>query len=174
MKRWLPFMPLIVLLLLGGLFAGYALQKADPEVHPTALVGQPVPTIPLPTLDGAPAIPAHRPGDGPILVNLFASWCAPCAVEHPELMRLKARGVRIVGIAYKDDPAKTRAFLERLGNPYDVVLVDRQGDAGVEFGVTGVPETYLVGADGVIFAKHGRPMTAADADRLINQLLTKR
>lgn len=170
MKRWLPFVPLGVLLLLGGLFAGYALRKADPEVHPAALVGQPVPAIALPGLDGAPAAPVHRPGDGVTLINLFASWCAPCAVEHPELMRLKARGVRIVGIAYKDDPAKTRAFLQRLGDPFDEVRVDRDGDAGVEFGITGVPESYLVGADGVIFAKHGRPMTAAEADAIFNQL----
>ena len=90
MKRWLPLVPLAVLLLLGGLFAGYALRRADPQVHPHALVGQPVPAIALPSLDGARPGPVFRPGDGPVMINLFASWCAPCALEQPELMRLKA------------------------------------------------------------------------------------
>lgn len=174
MKRWLPFVPLLALLLLGGLFAGYALRRADSQVHPEALVGKPVPAIALPRLDGGAPEPAFRAGEGPMLVNLFASWCGPCAVEHPQLARLKAQGVRIVGIAYKDDPAKTRAFLARLGDPYDRVLVDRQGDAGIEFGVTGVPESYLVGADGTVAFKHGRPLSAADADALLARIAALR
>lgn len=169
MKRWLPLIPLAVLVALGVLFAGYALRH-DPKVNPDALVGQPLPAIALPTLDGGAPRPLSVGIRGPAVVNMFASWCAPCAVEHPELMRLKAQGVRIVGVAYKDDPAKTRAFLARLGDPFDVVLVDRSGDAGVEFGVSGVPETFLVGADGVIFAKHTGPLTTKIADDLAARL----
>ena len=163
MKRWLPLAPLAILVLLGVLFAGYALRRSDPQVHPAALVGKAVPTIALPSLDGAPPTPAAAMVQGPTLINVFASWCAPCAVEQPQLMAMQAKGVRIIGVAYKDDPAKTRAFLERLGNPFVTVLVDRTGDAGVEFGVSGVPETFLVGADGVVFAKHTGPMTDQDA-----------
>jgi cytochrome c biogenesis protein CcmG/thiol:disulfide interchange protein DsbE len=169
MRRWLPLIPLAVLGALGALFAGYALHH-DPKVNPDALVGQPAPGVTLPGLDGAPAQPLKASLQGPTLVNVFASWCAPCAVEQPELMALKANGVRIVGVAYKDDPANTRAFLARLGDPFETVLVDRSGDAGVEFGVSGVPETFLVGADGVIFAKHTGPMTAQDAQGIAARL----
>ena len=82
-------------------------------------------------------------------------------------MALRAQGVRIIGVAYKDDPAAARAFLTRLGDPYSQVMTDRSGDAGVEFGISGVPETFLVGANGVILAKHTGPMTAADAESLL-------
>jgi len=169
MRRWIAFAPLIVLLALGVLFAGYAL-KHDPRVQPAALVGKPVPAVTLPDLDtGAKVAVAQTPA-GPRLINFFASWCAPCRVEQPQLMALKAQGVTVVGVAYKDEPAKTRTFLGELGDPFAVRLMDRTGRAGVEFGVTGVPETYLVGADGVILAKHSGPLTDADAQALLKKL----
>lgn len=169
MKRWLPLIPLAVLVALGVLFAGYALRH-DPKVNPDALVGQALPDLTLPRLDDGSSQALKAAVRGPALINMFASWCAPCAVEQPELMRLQAQGVRIVGVAYKDDPAKTRAFLSRLGDPFETVLIDRSGDAGVEFGVSGVPETFLVGADGVIFAKHTGPLTAKDAGEIALRL----
>lgn len=101
-----------------------------------------------------------------MVVNFFASWCAPCEIEHPVLMGMKGRGVRIVGVAYKDAPPNSQAFLSRLGDPFSQALVDRDGRAGVEFGVTGVPETYVIGADGKVLAKHTGPLTEADAERL--------
>lgn len=169
MKRWLGFTPLIVLVALAVLFAGYAL-KHDPHVQPHALVGKPVPAVTLPELDTGVQVAVRDAPPGPRLVNFFASWCAPCRVEQPQLMALKARGVTIVGVAYKDDPAKTREFLKELGDPFAVRLMDRNGRAGIEFGVTGVPETYLVGADGVILAKHSGPLTDVDAEDLLKQL----
>ncbi|MCY1645960.1 DsbE family thiol:disulfide interchange protein [Caulobacter sp. SL161] len=168
MKRWLAFSPLIVLVALAVLFAGYALQR-DPRVQPQALVGKPMPALMLPDLDTGREAPLRAPGDGPILVNFFASWCAPCEVEHPQLMALKAQGVTVVGIAYKDAPANTQAFLTRLGDPFAAKRVDRDGRAGLEFGVTGVPETYLVGSDGVIIAKHTGPLTPDAAEDLLKQ-----
>ena len=105
-----------------------------------------------------------------MLVNFFASWCAPCEIEHPVLMGLKGRGVRVVGVAYKDAPPNTEAFLTRLGDPFVNVVVDRDGAAGVEFGVTGVPETYAVGREGQIVAKHTGPLSETDAARLVNLL----
>lgn len=171
MKRWLPLIPLAILLVLGVLFAGYALRRSSPQVMPDALVGQAAPDLNLPVLDGpASQNLTEALGGGPAMINVFASWCAPCALEHPELMRLKAQGVRIVGIAYKDEPANTRGFINRLGDPYATILVDRPGDAGVELGVSGVPETFLVGADGMIFAKHSGPMDAAKANALAERL----
>ena len=90
-------------------------------------------------------------------------------MEHPALLALKSQGVRIVGIAYKDAPQNTQAFLGRLGDPFGQVLVDRDGRAGVEFGISGVPETFLVGADGTILAKHAGPLTPEAAERLLDR-----
>jgi cytochrome c biogenesis protein CcmG, thiol:disulfide interchange protein DsbE len=167
-KRWLAFVPLLVLLALAGLFAGYALKR-DPRVQPQALVGKPAPALSLPELTSGTPTAIRATKQGPILVNFFASWCAPCEVEHPQLMALKAQGVTVVGIAYKDAPAHTQAFLTRLGDPFALHLVDRDGRAGLEFGVTGVPETYLVGSDGVILAKHTGPLTPDAAEDMLKK-----
>lgn len=166
MSRWLALAPLIALVALGLLFGLYALNR-NPQIQPQALVGKPAPAITLPTLaEGRPVSVREAASKGPLLVNFFASWCAPCEIEHPVLMGLKGEPVRVVGVAYKDAPQNTTAFLDRLGDPYGQVLVDRDGRAGVEFGVTGVPETYVIGRDGVVIAKHTGPLTEADARRL--------
>lgn len=169
MSRWLALAPLIVLLGLGGLFGLYALNR-NPQVQPQALVGKPMPDLTLPSLDDGQPTGLRRPaGEGPMVVNFFASWCAPCEVEHPVLMNLKRQGVRITGVAYKDAPANTQAFLARLGDPFDRRLVDRDGRAGIDFGVTGVPETYLIGADGRVLAKHTGPLTTESAAAFLRQ-----
>jgi cytochrome c biogenesis protein CcmG/thiol:disulfide interchange protein DsbE len=174
MKRLMALLPLAALAVLAVLFVTYGLHR-DPNFKPQALVGQPVPTMTLAPLEGgAPeglrqaAIMSAATGT-PTLINLFASWCAPCEVEHPVLLALQAQGINIIGIAYKDDPAKTEAFLQRLGNPYSKVLVDRTGRAGVEFGISGVPESFLIGADGKVLAKFTGPMTPADAEALLEK-----
>lgn len=170
MSRWLALLPLAALVALGLLFGLYALGR-NPQVQPQALVGKPVPAVALPDLEnGRPVSVAEVAAGEPVLVNFFASWCAPCEVEHPELMTLQARGVRIVGVAYKDAPENTRAFLLRLGDPFAARLVDRDGRAGVEFGVTGVPETYAVAADGTVLAKHTGPLTPEAARDLAARL----
>ncbi|UTP39474.1 DsbE family thiol:disulfide interchange protein [Phenylobacterium sp. LH3H17] len=167
MSRWLAILPLVALAALALLFGVYSLKR-DPQVQPDALVGKPVPELTLPRLDdGRPAALRTALGEGPALVNVFASWCAPCEIEHPVLVDLRRQGVRIVGVAYKDAPENTKAFLGRLGDPFAERLVDRDGRAGIELGVTGVPETYLVGADGVILAKHTGPLTAETARALM-------
>ena len=169
MKRWLAFTPLLVLVAVAVLFAGYALKR-DPKVQPHAMVGKPTPALSLPDLTTGVPAPIRAPGEGPILVNFFASWCAPCEIEHPQLMALKAQGVKVVGVAYKDAPANTEAFLGRLGDPFAARLVDRDGRAGVEFGVTGVPETFVVDAQGKVVAKHTGPITPEDLDELVAKL----
>lgn len=179
MTRWLSFLPLVVLVALGALFGLYALHR-NPHVEPQALVGKPMPDDSLPSLDGGQVVRLRDlTRSGPILVNFFASWCAPCQIEAPALMQLKAQGVRIVGIAYEDVPPKgspddTRAFLDRLGDPYMQRLTDANGRVGVDFGVTGVPETYLVGADGRILRKVTGPIQASDAQALAQGALTAR
>ena len=169
MSRWLAFLPLVAILALGALFSLYALHR-NPQVQPQALVGKTMPDLTLPSLeDGAPVRLRDAAAQGPMLVNFFASWCAPCEVEQPVLMQLKARKVRMIGIAYKDAPPKTQGFLSRLGDPFSQRLVDRDGRAGIEFGVTGVPETYLIGRDGQVLAKHTGPLSPEDAARLADQ-----
>ena len=172
MNRWLAFVPLVVLVALAALFIGWSLKR-DPAIKPDALVGQAVPETVLPILTGGIAGPGmvdlKTAGVGrPMLINVFASWCAPCRVEHPKLMALKAQGVAVVGVAWKDDPAKTRAFLDELGDPYSMVLVDREGRAGLDLGITGAPETFAVDALGKVVAKWSGPLVDdAEINRLV-------
>ena len=157
--------PLGVLAALAVLFVGYGLRR-DPRVVPDALVGRPAPVRPLPPLDGGLARPPGERGRV-VWVNFFASWCVPCATEAPALQALEAQGVPIVGVAYKDDPVATRRFLQRRGDPFTQVLVDRDGAAGIDWGVSGVPETFVLSPDGRVLAKHSGPLEPADADRLL-------
>lgn len=172
MSRWLSVVPLVVLAALAVLFIGWSLKR-DPSVSPDALVGRPIPETVLPLLTGDTAGPGHldlkTAGVGrPMLVNVFASWCAPCRVEHPVLMDLKARGVAVVGVAWKDDPVATRAFLDELGDPYSMVLVDREGRAGLDLGITGAPETFAVNAMGEVVAKSSGPLVdPAEIERMV-------
>lgn len=168
MRLFAYFAPVLGFFALVLVFGAYALHH-NPQVIPTATVGQLAPNDALPTLDGAPPAPIHSALRGATLVNFFASWCVPCAEEAPTLAALRAEGVRIVGVAWKDEPAKTRAFLARWGNPYQTVFVDQNGRTGIDFGVTGVPETYLVDARGKIVGKQAQPLTAADAQALLSR-----
>ncbi len=172
MNRWLAILPLVVLAGLTALFVGWSLKR-DPAFKPDAMVGQPIPQTVLPLLAGDQAGPGvldlKTAGVGkPMLINVFASWCAPCRIEHPKLLALKARGIAVVGVAYKDEPVATRAFLNELGDPFAMVLVDREGRAGLDLGISGVPETFAVDAMGRITAKQSGPLLDdADVERLI-------
>lgn len=167
MSRWLAWLPLAALVALAVMFAVFSLNR-DPQIKPDALVGKPVPSVAVKPLEGGGDVDLAATARGrAAMINVFASWCAPCEVEHPELVRLKAEGVPILGVAYKDAPQATSAFLTRLGDPFSRVVSDLNGRAGIELGVSGVPETYVVDRRGVILAKHSGPLTRADADRLL-------
>ena len=178
MTRWLAALPLIVLAALAILFAGYALHH-DPHVIPKALVGKTLPDLTLASLDGPDQVRLRDElKKGPVLVNFFASWCGPCALEQPALLELQARGVRIIGINYEDTPPRgsaqaARAFLARLGDPFVQRLADPDGRAGIEFGLTGVPESYLIAQDGRILAKYTN-LGDSDVGPVSAQLLTGR
>lgn len=169
MKRWLALAPLLVLGLLAVLFATYGLHH-DPHVTPAALVGKPLPDRTLSRLDGDGPVRLRSMVQGPTVVTMFASWCVPCIEDQPALLAMKAEGVRIVGIAYKDDPAKSQAFLARYGDPFAEVLSDRDGAAGLDLGVSGVPETFVVSPDLQITAKHSGPLQPTDVEDLMTAL----
>jgi cytochrome c biogenesis protein CcmG/thiol:disulfide interchange protein DsbE len=160
--------PLAIFAVLAALFA-FALGSGDPSRLPSALIGKPAPAIDLPALEGlmegGRTIGGFRGADlasgQASVVNFWASWCGPCVQEHPLLMALRERtGVRIFGVNYKDQPAAARRFLGRYGNPYAAVGVDGNGRAAIEWGVYGMPETFIVGGDGRIVYKHVGPITA--------------
>jgi cytochrome c biogenesis protein CcmG/thiol:disulfide interchange protein DsbE len=168
-KRWLALVPLIVLVAFAVLVAVRLKGGADPHYTPMATVGKPMPEAVLPPLTGGLPQRLSAQVQPATLVNFFASWCAPCIQEAPTLMALKAQGVKIVGVAWKDDPAKTAAMLAKYGDPYQAVLVDRDGATGLDFGVSGVPETYLIGTNGRIVTKVALPLTPQSAEALLEK-----
>jgi cytochrome c biogenesis protein CcmG/thiol:disulfide interchange protein DsbE len=165
MKRLLAIIPVLILVAFAGMFAIRGLR--DPTVIPDALVGKPMPQVSLPPIKGGPPTPLKAALKGPTLVNFFQSTCGPCIIEAPALMAMKTQGVHIVGVAYQEEPQASQAFLNRYGDPFANVRVDRDGRAAIEFGVSGVPETFLVGENGMILAKHSGALTPADADALL-------
>ena len=172
-RDWLRFLPLILFLIMGALFGGYLFATQflgyQRDVLPSALIDRPAPETALPPLiEGRPGLdPALLRAPGVKVVNVWASWCGPCRVEHPELMALAERGVTIHGLNYKDEPEAARGFLEELGDPYSGVGRDASGRAGVEWGVYGVPETFVVDGDGRIVLKHVGPIQNDDLQAII-------
>jgi cytochrome c biogenesis protein CcmG/thiol:disulfide interchange protein DsbE len=171
MRRAAVFIPLAIFLALAGVF--FFRIGGDHSVVPSALIGRAAPQLVLPALDGAntPAIdPASFKGNV-TLVNVWASWCGPCRAEHPFLVRLgKDTRIRVTGINYKDQPANALRFLAQLGNPFVAIGVDTAGRAAIEWGVYGVPETFLVGRDGTIRFKQVGPVTAENFPRLLSEI----
>ncbi|WP_309082725.1 DsbE family thiol:disulfide interchange protein [Chelativorans sp.] len=161
-RRLILLMPLAAFLALSAVFLVQLFSGRDTSVVPSALIGQPAPQTELPPLEGLP-LPGVDPADfaGKVtLVNVWGSWCVPCRQEHPLLMELAGESdIRLVGLNYKDQPENARRFLGELGNPFDAIGVDRTGRGAIEWGVYGVPETFLVGPDGRIRYKHVGPFT---------------
>ncbi|MBX6321858.1 MAG: DsbE family thiol:disulfide interchange protein [Rhodospirillaceae bacterium] len=173
MRRLLYLLPALVFAVVAGYFLAQLWVGPAPGVVPSALIDKPAPPIDLPPLyDGDPRLTSADLADGPVLVNFFASWCVPCRVEHPLLMRLaKEEGVKLFGVSYKDEPAKSRALLEDLGNPYAKVGVDRSGRTAIEFGLYGVPETYVIDRKGRIRFRQPGPLDPATVEERILPLL---
>lgn len=158
MKRWAPFLPIVVVVLLAGLFAFYALRRDNSRIEPNFTVGKPAPELTLAYLEGGGDASLKEITQGPALVNLFASWCTPCIVENPYLMEMQAKGVRIIGLAQRDTRDKTAEFLVKWGDPYAIVLDDPTSRGTIEFGATGVPETFVIDSKGMIVGKHTGPL----------------
>jgi len=155
MKRWALWLPLIVFAALLALVATGLFKPADRTVR-SAMIGQPVPDFRLaPIVPGKPGLDAAMLRNGtPHLVNIFASWCLPCIAEAPQLMRLKAMGVPIEGIAIRDKPADLAMFLDRNGDPYARIGDDPRSAVQLALGSSGVPESFVVDGRGVILLQH--------------------
>lgn len=157
-RSLLVLLPVVVFAVLAVVFFVRLRSGADPAALPSALIGKPVPAFALEPVPGLQANGQPVPGlsstdlKGQVTVlNVFASWCAPCQVEHPMLMRLAQEpGIRLVGIDYKDPGDAGRRWLERHGLPFSAVGADATGRAGIDLGVYGVPETFIIGPDGTI------------------------
>lgn len=151
-RRLKLFLPLGLFAVLSVLlFRGLSL---DPQALPSALIDRPLPAFNLPALDDGRALDPSVLGGEPLLLNVWATWCVSCRVEHPYLQELADAGVPIYGLNYKDDPALARQWLDQLGDPYRLTIVDEQGRLGLDLGVYGAPETYLVDAGGVVRYRH--------------------
>jgi cytochrome c biogenesis protein CcmG/thiol:disulfide interchange protein DsbE len=179
-RRWLVALPLIGFVALAGLFL-MRLHGGDPSKIPSALIGRPAPQTALPALEGLVNNGAAVPGLDPTafkgkvsVVNVWASWCVPCHDEAPLLTGLaKDKRLQIVGINYKDSPDNARRFLGRYGNPFGMVGVDGNGRASIEWGVYGVPETFVVGREGTILYKMVGPVTSANIDSVLKVEIEK-
>lgn len=180
-RLWLLALPLLVFLALAALFLSRLEEGGDPSRVPSALVGRGAPVTVLPPLDGLNRDGAPVPGldvaalkGKPALVNVWASWCAPCREEHPLLMALaQDPRIRVVGINYKDAPDNARRFLGQYGNPFAAVGVDPKGRAVIDWGVYGVPETFVLAPDGTIAHKFVGPLSPRAIESELKPLLDR-
>jgi cytochrome c biogenesis protein CcmG, thiol:disulfide interchange protein DsbE len=161
-RRILVLLPVLLFLALAGLFLMQLMSGRDTAEIPSALIGQDAPVTSLPPLEGIPlpGLDSRNFAGKVTLVNVWASWCAPCREEHPLLLGLSQDSrFEVAGLNYKDPPENARRFLGSFGNPYEAIGVDSAGRAAIDWGVYGVPETFLVGKDGKILFKHVGPLT---------------
>jgi cytochrome c biogenesis protein CcmG/thiol:disulfide interchange protein DsbE len=159
MKRLVYLLPLLILVVVAGFFfVGF---NRDPKLIPSPMIDKPSPAFSVPGLRGNDGTVSNARFEGKVtLVNFFASWCIPCRIEHPLLMELARTGaVQIVGVNYKDKPEDALNWLRQLGDPYGVIGADRDGRAAIDWGVYGVPESYIVDKQGRIRFKQVGPIT---------------
>ena len=170
-RRIFVLLPLLLFLGLAAVFFAQLMSGRDISAVPSALIGQPAPETKLPPLEGTdlPGLDSAAFAGKVTLVNVWASWCAPCREEHPLLLALSQdQRFTIAGLNYKDKPENARRFLGELGNPYRAIGVDDAGRTAINWGVYGVPETFLVGKDGKIVYKHVGPLSP---DAITGELL---
>ena len=180
LRRIVVLLPLVAFLGLTALFL-FRLNSGDSSLIPSALIGRPVPQTALPPVAGLKrdggAVPGLEPAsfkDAVSVVNVWASWCVPCHDEAPLLMQLAQDSrLRLVGINYKDDADNARRFLGRYGNPFAAAGVDQNGRAAIEWGVYGVPETFVVGRDARIAYKLVGPITPDNLDAVLKPQIEK-
>jgi cytochrome c biogenesis protein CcmG, thiol:disulfide interchange protein DsbE len=179
-RRWLVLVPLALFLALAALFV-LRLGAGDPSRLPSALIGRPAPATVLPPVEGLTQAGTPLPGIDPAtfkgavtLLNVWASWCVPCHDEAPLLTQLAQDArIRLVGINYKDQPDNARRFLGRYGNPFAAVGADQNGRASIEWGVYGVPETFVLDREGRIAFKLVGPITPDNLERALKPAIER-
>jgi len=155
----LVVLPPAIFLALAALFY-FGMFREDPDALPSAVAGQPAPAVAVAPLGGKPVFEAAMLREpGVKIVNFWASWCAPCRAEHPQLEQLAAEGVPVYGVNYKDDPDNALDFLRELGDPYAAVGADAQGRMALDWGLYGVPETYVIDGAGRVVMRFAGPVT---------------
>ncbi len=161
MRRLVFLLPILIVAILVAVFWIGLDPARDKSVLPSALVGKPAPAVNLPALqEGAPRLTLDAFKGQLVAINFFASWCLPCRAEHPVLKELTAElGIPVIGIAWKDWPDDSRAFLAELGDPYVATGIDENGRTGIDFGITGVPETFLVDGKGIVRYRFAGPLS---------------
>ena len=166
-------LPLLALTALVVWFALALAPGRDPSAVPSALIDKPAPQIDLPSIyPERPGLSSADLNGRATVVNVFASWCVPCRAEHPVLTRLaREHGVPLIGLNWKDKPEAARAFLDDLGDPFERIGSDPSGRAGIDWGVYGVPETYVVDGEGRIRYKHVGPLSEEDLNSVILPVL---
>ncbi len=174
-KRALFLLPALIFAVIVGYFLWGLNPARNPSQVPSALIDKPVPAFELAVLDGSgkPGLNSADLADGRVtLVNFFASWCLPCRAEHPLLMRLaQEERVRLVAINYKDKGADAVQWLSSLGDPYSRIGVDRNGRTAIDWGVSGVPETFVVDAEGRIRYQHIGPIHPSQLEDILLPLI---
>ncbi len=160
--------PPVIFAGIAGLFY-FGMNRDNPDALPSTMVGREVPVLTVEALGDLPLVSEDAlRADGVKLVNFWASWCVPCRAEHPQLEEMAASGIKIIGINYKDQPDNALGFLDELGNPYAAIGADTTGRTGINWGVYGVPETFVIDADGIVRYRHPGPITQ---DILESQIL---
>tara|TARA_R110002051_G_scaffold146786_2_gene219545 strand:- start:18142 stop:18696 length:555 start_codon:yes stop_codon:yes gene_type:complete len=177
MKRLFVFLPLLAAIGIGVAALWGLDPDRDPNGIPSALIGKSVPEFDLPAI-AATGTPALATADllknqGPVLVNVFASWCVPCRAEHAVLSRMvEEDGLILMGINYKDKPEDAADWLDELGNPYARIGSDESGRAGIEWGISGVPETFIVDANGTVVFRYVGPIYSDKAMAAVREALS--
>lgn len=168
MRNIIKFAPFTILVIVG-LFLAVGLFRTDQDSLPSPLVEKEIPVFELTDLYDDEKVFSHKTLQEPgvKVVNVWASWCGPCRLEHKHLMTLQDKGVKIYGFNYKDDAQKAKKFLDELGNPFVQVGFDRTGRTGIDWGVYGVPETFVINSKGIITYKHVGPIQNDDLSAII-------
>jgi cytochrome c biogenesis protein CcmG, thiol:disulfide interchange protein DsbE len=168
MKRWIFAVPAVLLVLLGVLGA---VRMLYPEKGEFERISRAAPEFVFALKDGGEISFAPPPGGQTVAVNLFASWCAPCEAEHPMLMKLGAKHPgKLYGILYKDKVENGDEFLARLGNPFATIALDPEGKGGLDFGLTGVPETFVISGEGEVILHIAGPLDETSVQKISEAL----
>ncbi len=180
-KRAVFLVPLSIFLALVVFFVLALKRDEQSRELPSALIGEEVKPFDLPSVfeDPETGFPSYRVTDADLkqgevtVVNFWASWCGPCKIEHPQLLHLKQSGMRLLGMNYKDEAEDALRFLEEMGDPFTLIASDAAGRVGIDWGITGVPETFVVDGQGRIVVKFIGPLTAVDVEKIIRPAIDK-